>query len=420
MDLQRIMTQLYPFRALRPSPGQEAQVDCAPYDTMNREEAVAMATGRPHSFLHVDRPDIHFPAGHDPHLPEVYQRARSELARLMAEGALRQDLTDCFTIYRQTMEGRQQTGLVCTALTADYDEGIIKKHEFTRPDKEDDRLAHIEATACQCSPVFLAYRSDAEIDAQIAAPDMRPPDVDLTDDLGVRHELWLVTDPEHIDGIQTAFQPVDFLYVADGHHRSAAASRCAAAYPERELAQRFLVVIFPHNQLHVMDYNRVVHDLNGLTAEGLIERLSEDFEVSRLEREDNRSPDSLRNVGMYLDGQWYRLSARHHTFEGMPCVEALDVAILQRHVLTPLLGIEDPRVSDRISFVGGIRGMDELERRVDARGQGVAFSMFPTPMEALLQVADDNDIMPPKSTWFEPKLRSGLFVNPILDLPTAP
>lgn len=387
---------------------------------MNREEAVAMAEGRPHSFLHVDRPDIHFAAADDPHLPEVYGRARTELARLIDEGALRQDIADCFTIYRQTMNGRQQTGLVCTARTDDYDKGIIKKHEFTRPDKEDDRLAHIEATGCQCSPVFLAYRSQPDLDAQIAAPEMTPPDVDLTDDLGVRHELWIVSDGAQLESIRSTFDPVDFLYVADGHHRSAAASRCAALHPSEGLAQRFLVVVFPHNQLHVMDYNRVVHDLNGLDPEAFISRLSQDFRVEPLPEAQSRSPEILRTMGMYLGGQWYRLTARPHTYDGMPSVEALDVAILQRHVLTPLLGIDDPRVSERIGFVGGIRGMDELERRVDARGHGVAFSMFPTPMEALLQVADDNDIMPPKSTWFEPKLRSGLFVNPILDLPASP
>ena len=411
------MPHLYPFRALRPSPGHETEVDCAPYDTMNRNEAALMAADRPHSFLHVDRPDIHFPESYDPHAAEVYQRARSELARLIDEGALRQDASECFTIYRQTMDGRQQTGLVCTALTDDYDKGIIKKHEFTRPDKEDDRLAHIESTGCQCSPVFLAYRSETKLDTVIAAPVNETANVDLTDDLGVRHELWLVSDPEQITSIQTAFQAVDFLYVADGHHRSAAASRCAAKHPDKNLAQRFLVVVFPHNQLHVMDYNRVVHDLNGLSPESLIEHLAKDFEISSLEEKANRSPDTLRHLGMYLNKSWYRLVARAHTFENMPSVEALDVAILQRHVLSPLLGIDNPRLSERISFVGGIRGMDELERRVDEGGDGVAFSMFPTPMEALLEVADDNEIMPPKSTWFEPKLRSGLFVNPIFDLP---
>lgn len=411
------MPQLFPFSALRPAQGVEEQVHCAPYDTMNRAEALAMAEGKPQSFLHVDRPDIHFPAGYDSHAPEVYQRAASEMVRLVEEGALRSDPADCFTIYRQTMEGRQQTGLVCTALTHDYDTGIIKRHEFTRPDKEDDRLAHMEATGCQCSPVFLAYRSEAALDALVAAPNDRSPQVDITDDLGVRHELWLVDDPGQINRIQRGFEDTDFLYVADGHHRSAAASRCAAGHPESNLAQRFLVVVFPHDQLHVMDYNRVIHDLNGMSPDTFMSRLDTDFLVTPMGPEESPRPTELRSFGMYLNQQWYRLQARAHCHEGKACVDALDVAILQRHVLTPLLGIEDPRVSDRISFVGGIRGMAELEQRVTEQGEGVAFAMFPTPMEALLEVADDDEIMPPKSTWFEPKLRSGLFVNPVLPLP---
>ena len=404
------MPKVFPFRAIRPDAGALDQVHCAPYDTMNREEAAAMAAGKPYSFLHVDRPDIHFSADTDPHAPAVYERARVELERLLSEGALRQDIAPVFSIYRQTMNGRQQTGLVATALSADYASGVIKRHEFTRPDKEDDRVHHIEGTGCQCSPVFLAYRSEAAVDALIAAPKDTPPVVDLVDDLGVRHELWLVEDAELTARIESAFEAIDALYVADGHHRSAAAVRIAEAHPNNELAQRFLVVIFPHDQLYVMDYNRFVHDLNGLSADAFCAAISEHFEIS----DGSGSPHQARQIGMYLDGTWKTLTAKPHTYADHAAVDALDVAILQRHVLEPLLGIKDPRRSKRIEFIGGIRGMDELERKVDGRPGSVAFAMFPTSMNELLSVADDDAIMPPKSTWFEPKLRSGLFLNPVL------
>jgi uncharacterized protein (DUF1015 family) len=403
------MPAVFPFAAIRPAREHLNEVHCAPYDTMNREEAAAMAAGKPFSFLHVDRPDIHFDSGHDAHAPEVYAKAAAEMQRLQSEGAMEHDQQPVFTIYRQTMNGRQQTGLVCTVLADDYSSGVIKRHEFTRPDKEDDRVAHIEATGCQCSPVFLAYRAQNDLDALIGAPN-HPPEVDLTDDLGVRHELWVINNPAQVDRIATRFAAVERLYVADGHHRSAAATRIAAAHPDNEAAQRFLVVIFPHDQLHIMDYNRVVHDLNGHDEAEFLRLVGEHFDIT----DGTGSPTAERSVGMYQAGRWSTLTAKPHTVEGLKVVDQLDVALLQRHVLEPILGIKDPRRSTRISFVGGIRGTGELERLVNARPGRVAFAMFPTPMEALLAVADDDDIMPPKSTWFEPKLRSGLFLNPVL------
>jgi len=404
------MPKVFPFAAIRPCAEALAEVHCAPYDTMNRAEALEMASGKPHSFLHVDRPDIHFDADADPHAPEVYARARVELERLLDEAALARDLKPVFSIYRQTMNGRQQTGLVSTVLAADYASGVIKRHEFTRPDKEDDRVAHIEATGCQCSPVFLAYRSEATLDAIIEAPKMRPPSVDFVDDLEVRHELWIVEDQDHAERIESAFGAVSRFYVADGHHRSAAAVRIADAHPNDAAAQRFLAVTFPHNQLYVMDYNRFVHDLNGHQEAEFMTALANDFEVGP----GSGSPANARQFGLFIGGSWKTLTAKPHTYENRPVVEALDVAILQRHVLEPLLGIADPRRSSRIEFIGGIRGMSELEGKVSQRPGSLAIAMYPTSMDELLDVADDDSIMPPKSTWFEPKLRSGLFLNPVL------
>ncbi len=404
------MPAVFPFAAIRPSSQALAEVHCAPYDTMNQAEAKAMAADKPNSFLHVDRPDIHFGSDTDTHAAEVYDRARHELERLLANGALSQDLKPVFSIYRQTMNGRQQTGLVSTVLASDYAAGIIKRHEFTRPDKEDDRVAHIESTGCQCSPVFLAYRSRQDLDALIAAPEMTPPSVDFVDDLDVRHELWIVEGDAKAANISAAFGDISRFYVADGHHRSAAAVRIANAHPNSDAAQRFLAVTFPHNQLYVMDYNRYVHDLNGHSQAAFLEALEAHFDLTP----GTGSPTQARHIGLYLDGTWHRLSAKPHTYEGKAAVEALDVAILQQHVLAPLLGIDDPRRSSRIEFIGGIRGMSELENKVDAREGSLAFAMFPTSMDELLDVADADDIMPPKSTWFEPKLRSGLFLHPVL------
>jgi uncharacterized protein (DUF1015 family) len=404
------MPAVFPFAAIRPSSEALDEVHCAPYDTMNQAEAQAMVAGKPNSFLHVDRPDIHFGSDTDPHADEVYQRARIELDRLIANGALRHDLGPVFSIYRQTMKGRQQTGLVSTVLAADYASGVIKRHEFTRPEKEDDRVAHIESTGCQCSPVFLAYRSRGDLDALIAAPAMTPPSVDFVDDLDVRHELWIIEDQEKSAEISAAFGAVSRFYVADGHHRSAAAVRIADAHTNSDSAQRFLAVTFPHDQLYVMDYNRFIHDLNGLSQAEFLAALDADFDVTAGEG----SPNKARQIGMFIDGGWKYLTAKAHTYEGRPAVEALDVAILQRHVLAPLLGIDDPRRSSRIDFIGGIRGMEELETKVNGRSGSLAFAMFPTSMDELLNVADADDIMPPKSTWFEPKLRSGLFLNPVL------
>ena len=402
------MTLISPFAGLRPVDDRAAEVIAPPYDVLGSAEARERAQGRPWSFLHISRAEIDLPEDTDPHDPAVYEMAARNLNHMLDAGILRRDSMPCYYVYRLAMEGHHQTGLVAVASVSDYDSNRIRKHEFTRPDKEDDRVRQIEALNAQTGPVLLAYPSRPEVDALLEEGARGQPDVDVTADDGIGHRLWVVRDHQLMDDITRAFDAMDALYIADGHHRSAAASRVAAS---RGNAENFLVVIFPHKQMKILDYNRVVRDLNGLTPEAFLDSLAGRFSVTP--QDTACRPGRPGEFGMYLGGQWYRLNILPDRIPD-DSVARLDVSLLADNLLVPLLGITDPRRDKRIDFVGGIRGLEELERRVDSGEMQVAFSLFPTGMEDLMAVADAGKVMPPKSTWFEPKLADGL-VSHVLD-----
>ncbi len=412
------MSLIKPVAGLRPAPGRAAEVAAPPYDVMNAAEARWMVAGRPWSFLHISRPEVDLPEGIDPYDPAVYAKARENLDRMLAEGVLIRDPAPCYQAYRLTMGTHSQLGLVASASVAAYDAGRIKKHEFTRPAKEDDRVRQIEALNAQTGPVFLVYRATPAIDAVLAAVSAVPAEVDITAADGVRHEIWTIAEPAIITRLTTAFDALDALYVADGHHRSAAASRVAAArraanpqHSGDEPCNGFLAVIFPHDQMQILDYNRVVRDLNGHDAASFLNRLHDAFQV---EPSDTPvKPAQPAEFGLYLEGRWYRLTLDPALIPDDP-VERLDVSLLQNHLIGPILGIQDPRRDERIDFVGGIRGLDGLVKRVDSGEMAVAFALYPTQMQDLMAVADAGEVMPPKSTWFEPKLADGL-VSHVLD-----
>jgi uncharacterized protein (DUF1015 family) len=403
------LAELRPFRGLRPPKELAQQLVAPPYDVVNAEEARAYAKGNPRSFFRVSRPEIDLPPGTDEHADQVYAKGRENLALFQREGWLQQDTEPCFYLYRQKMGAHVQTGVVAAASVEEYDRGLIKKHELTRADKEDDRTRHVDELGGNDEPVFLTYRASAAITALVEEGTRGAPDYDFTTEDGIGHTLWVVRGGLNAR-LQEAFRAVPALYIADGHHRSAAASRVHALRRERGLkggSGQFLTVTFPHDQMQILDYNRVVKDLNGLSPEELMRRLGERFEVKQGAQ---KKPDQAHRFGMYLGGKWYQLTSKPGTFEQTP-TGVLDVTILQRNVLEPLLGIGDPRKDSRIHFVGGIRGMPELERLVEGGAWKVAFSLFPTSLEQLMAIADAGEIMPPKSTWFEPKLRSGLVLH---------
>jgi uncharacterized protein (DUF1015 family) len=386
---------------------------------MSTREARQMVEGRPNSFLHISRPEVDLPENTDPYSPQVYAKARENLSRMIGEGVLVRDSEPSYYVYRLTMGDHAQIGLVAAASVASYDANRIKKHELTRPVKEDDRVRQIDALNAQTGPVFLVYESAEDIDEALAAISTANPVVDITADEGVRHELWVVDDGALIDWFSSAFGQLGGLYVADGHHRSAAASRVAAArkaadpnHTGEESYNYFLTVIFPHNQMQILDYNRVVKDLHGLDVEAFMRRLGVPFKIELSPAP--VKPARLAQVGMYLEGSWYRLTLDAHRIPWDDPVGRLDVSLLQNNVIEPILGIVDPRRDERIGFVGGIRGLDWLARQVDERGMKVAFSLHPTRMQDLMAVADAGEVMPPKSTWFEPKLADGL-VSHLLD-----
>lgn len=402
------MTLISPFAGLRPVDDRAEDVIAPPYDVLGSAEARVRAQDRPWSFLHISKAEIDLPEDTDPHDPAVYEMAARNLKHMLDAGILRRDATPCYYVYRLAMEGHHQTGLVAVASVSDYDSNRIRKHEFTRPDKEDDRVRQIEALNAQTGPVLLAYPSRPEVDALLEDGARGKPDIDVTADDGIGHRLWVVRDRQLIDDITRAFDAMDALYIADGHHRSAAASRVAASHGN---AENFLVVIFPHKQMKILDYNRVVRDLNGLTPEAFLASLAGRFSVTP--QDTACRPGRPGEFGMYLGGQWYRLNIHPDRIPD-DAVARLDVSLLADNLLVPLLGITDPRRDKRIDFVGGIRGLEELERRVDSGEMQVAFSLFPTGMEDLMAVADAGKVMPPKSTWFEPKLADGL-VSHLLD-----
>lgn len=397
-----------PFAALRPKRELADRICELPYDVMSSEEARQIAAGNPFSFLHVSKPEIDLEAGTDPYSPAVYARGKENFERLIREGALQQDSRRCYYLYQQVMGGHVQLGLVAVASCEDYLANVIKKHELTRPDKEDDRVRHIETLDSQTGPVFLTYRAVPALDEFLVRRTAEPAGIDFTAVDGVRHASWVIDDPESIRFIEQEFQKIPALYIADGHHRSAAAARVCQSRRGEGQSGFFLSVIFPHNQVQILPYNRVLKDLNGMTPKTVLEKLDGIFVI---ERPGTPSPARRHQLGFYLEGHWHTLTFREHFFRTPEVVEKLDVTLLQRFVLEPLFGIEDPRTSKRIQFVGGIRGPGELEKLVNNGEYACAFSMFPTGIEDLMAISDAGGIMPPKSTWFEPKLRDGMFCH---------
>jgi len=413
------MPLIKPFRGLRPAPGRAAEVIAPPYDVMSAAEARQMVVGRPWSFLHISRPEVDLPEKTDPYAPEVYAKAAENLQRMLNEGLLTRDGRECYYVYRLTMGNHTQTGIVAAASVAAYDANRIKKHEFTRPAKEDDRVRQIDALNAQTGPVFLVYPTNPAVDAILSAKAQQPKPVDETAADGVRHELWVLDDPAQVAELTRLFDAMPALYVADGHHRSAAASRVCAArkganpnHNGEESYNYFLSVIFPQDQMQIMDYNRVIRDLHGMHRDEFLGKLGVRFQVS--ESATPVKPAGHGEFGMYLERQWYRLQLDPQHIPWDDPVASLDVSLLANEVIEPLLGIVDQRRDERIDFVGGIRGLGELERRVNSGEMAVAFSLFPTTMKALMAVADAGEVMPPKSTWFEPKLADGL-VSHVLD-----
>jgi len=400
------MAQIKPFAALRPAPELAEKVCELPYDVMSTEEARQIAAGNPLSFLHVSKPEIDLERGADLYSPAVYAKGKENFEKLIGQGALRQDKQACYYLYRQVMGNHSQTGIVAAASCEDYLKGVIKKHELTRPDKEDDRTRHIETLNSQTGPVFLVYPANKKIDELVKQKTAERPDIDFTAKDGVRHTAWVILDATSVQAIEKTFAAAPFLYIADGHHRSAAAAR---VYQSRKGAGQsgfFLSVIFPDDQVQILAYNRVLKELSGLTPKETLEKLEKVFVIKE---GGNGAPKAKHDLGLYLKGKWYSLVFRPEFTATADPIESLDVTLLQKHVLEPIFGITDPRTSKRISFVGGIRGTAELEKLVDSGQSACAFSMFPTSIEDLMAIADAGGIMPPKSTWFEPKLRDGMF-----------
>jgi uncharacterized protein (DUF1015 family) len=410
------LTLIKPFRALRPAPGRAAEVLAPPYDVLSSAEARERAKGKPWSFLHVSKAEIDLPAGTDPYDRAVYAKAGENLKRMVDAGVLIRDAKPCLYVYRLTWRGHVQTGLAAAASLADYATNRIRKHEHTTPAKEDDRVRQIEAVNAQTGPVMLGYPTAPEIDALLATTAAGAPDIDVTADDGVRHQLWVIADDAKIAALTRAVDGLPALYIADGHHRSAAAARVAQSRGGDSSHGDFLAVLFPQNEMTILDYNRVLRDLNGRTPQALLAELRQRYEV---EAEDQPvGPAATFELGMYLAGRWYRLRLRTDEATkaarfGDP-VGRLPITLLTRNIIEPIFGITDPRTDKRIDFVGGGRGLAELAHRVSSGEMAVAFALYPTQMSELMAVADAGEIMPPKSTWFEPKLADGM-VSHVLD-----
>ena len=408
------MAVIRPFRALRPQVDRAEAVASVPYDVVNTDEARALAQGNPLSFLHVSRPEIDLPPDTDIHSDAVYRKAVENFEKLIAECPMETESEPSLYLYRLIMGDHEQFGIVACCSVDEYDNSTIRKHERTRRDKEDDRTRHMLMLKAQTGPVFLTYRHRAEIDEQVSAAISDAPLYDITAADGVRHTIWRISDA---DSLVKSFESVPLLYIADGHHRAASASRARAELKEQSFAHTgkedynyFLTVIFPDSQMQILAYNRTVKDLNGLTKEKFLDTVKEQFTVSESA---SPEPPERGNWSMYLDGKWYGLQLSPATTLPSGTVAALDVSILQDRLLDPILGIKDVRTDKRVDFIGGLRGTKELERLVDEGKAAVAFSLFPTTVNELLMVSDANEIMPPKSTWFEPKLRDGLLIHTI-------
>lgn len=411
------MAIIKPFKALRPQPQLAKQVASRPYDVLSSAEAKMEAQGNHSSFLHITKSEIDLPDTVDVHDASVYEQARENLAAFIQRNILFRESKECYYIYQLIMNGRSQTGLVCVSSVDDYENDIIKKHEFTRPEKEQDRINHIKTSGAQTGNVFLAYRNHPEVDKLISNwKETKSPVYDFTADDGIQHTIWIVNNDETSNQISELFKnEVPFTYIADGHHRAASAAKVRKALGEAatEGADYFLTTLFPSNQLYIMDYNRAVKDLNGLTPKAFIKELGKQFKVELIGSGAYR-PENLHTFGLYMDKNWYKLTAKEGSFTTDP-IGVLDVTILQNNVLDKLLAIKDPRTDVRIDFIGGIRGLGELEKRVDSGEMAAAFSLYPVTIEQLFDIADSGNVMPPKSTWFEPKLRDGLLTHLIYE-----
>jgi len=416
------MAILKAFRGFRPGKELAARIASRPYDVLNSEEARIEVEGNPYSFLHIVKPEVDLPPDTDLYSDNVYQKGKSNLEKLISDGILFQDEAAFLYVYAQTMDGKTQYGLLGCASIEDYQDNVIRKHELTRPDKEADRKQHVRISNFHAEPVFFAYPAHAEIDAIVSEVVSLAPEYDFVADDGIGHQLWVIREPEKISRLETLFiKDIPFTYVADGHHRTAAAAgvgrekgQANPAHTGEEEYNYFLAVHFPSDQLTIIDYNRVVKDLNGMKDEVFLRTLETSFEIEKKRKEIHR-PIGLHNFGLYLSGNWYSLTAKDGTYDDSDPIGQLDVTVLSEYVLAPLLDITDLRKSKRIDFVGGIRGLKELERRVDSGEMKAAFALYPVSMEQLMEIADTNNIMPPKTTWFEPKLRSGLVIHKLED-----
>lgn len=409
------MAKIVPFCAVRPRPDLVSKIAALPYDVYNRKEAYEKVQGDDYSFLRIDRPETQFPRDYDMYAPEVYEKASSMLDGMLKNGELLKEERPAYYVYQLVMDGRSQTGIAACASVDDYQDQTIKRHENTREEKELDRIRHVDACSAQTGPIFLAYRRRDGLEAAVNKAMGKPPVYDFTAEDGVTHRLWIIEEPADVEEIRREFEQVDSVYIADGHHRCASAVKVSMnrraqnpAYDGSEEFNYFLSVLFPDDQLMIMDYNRVVKTLNGMSAEAFLDRLGELFSIEEAGSKPYH-PLKKGQIGMYLREKWYGLTIPDSCYTGDP-VEDLDVAILQREVLESLLGIADPKVDERIDFVGGIRGLEELERRVGTDAE-VAFAMYPTDIKELFSVSDAGKLMPPKSTWFEPKLRSGILIH---------
>ena len=406
------MIKISPFKALRPEPQLARQVASRPYDVLNSREAKTEAQGNPNSFLHITKSEIDLPETIDIHSEQVYLTAAENLKAFMSRNVLFRENKDCYYIYRLIMNGRSQTGLVCTSSVDDYENGLIKKHEFTRPEKELDRINHIKTTRAQTGNVFLAYRNVEEMDNLITKwCSEKSPQYDFKADDGIQHSIWIVSDDQSVNQITNIFlEKVPCTYIADGHHRAASAAKVRQALGKEATTESdfFLTTLFPSNQLAILDYNRVISDLNGHDIHSILAALQQNFNVEPVDQ--ICKPAQLHEMGMYINKQWYKLTAKEGTYTQDP-IGVLDVTLLQNNILLPIFGIADQRTDKRIDFVGGIRGLEELEKRVDSGEMKIAFSLYPVSIEQLFDISDSGNVMPPKSTWFEPKLRDGLLTH---------
>jgi uncharacterized protein (DUF1015 family) len=415
------MAILKPFKGIRPKQDLVKNIACRPYDVLNEQEARIETKGDPNSFYHVIKPEIDFPDDHDHYAPEIYENGKNSMMRMIKEGIFSQDAKECYYIYAQTMNGRKQYGIVGAASVDDYTNNVIKKHELTRPDKEEDRKKHVRISNMNYEPVFFAYPNVPALDAIVNEVVKATPEYDFVSDDGIGHTFWVVKEDNLINGITKEFAGLKSTYVADGHHRTAAAALVGKEQKEnnpnhtgKEEYNYFLAVHFPDNQLQIMDYNRVIKDLNGNSPEQLMEKLKTNFIIEEKGTEIYK-PNQLHNFGMYFDGKWYSLTSKPGTYNDNDPIGILDVTILSEKILAPVFNIVDLRTDKRIDFVGGLRGLGELKKRVDSGEMKVAFAIYPVTMKQLIDIADSGKIMPPKTTWFEPKLRSGLVVHSLAD-----